>query len=753
MAERLYFPATDEWREVDNEDIEAAVQQGAKPPSEVSIDVPLADGTRAQSRVPYEVFKTQSRNPDTVSGLTSEDTLRHNRYLAGLEDETSTGGSFLRSLGEELTFGVYEPSDEQRLADERFHPMASDIGKAIGIVGPVIATGGSSAGLTAAKGAATASRLARGASALSRAAGYLPGGVLARAGTRVAEGLGGRLAGHAVGAGVEEAGRATLRAMLDDDVELSGEAILDSALYGMAGGGIGYGVSKAVRKGIEVADARRTSSPQALSKLSDTDDTALAKRLSSNREPTPAQLGKTERQVADGIRGNVEKDVTLAGANHSLIKDVGELETTVRAYRDGPMAPATLKDPRTAAIIDRGLDSAKALRTYSRQPPNVQASVMASYGQHLQDVDVMADTLRRAGIPVDDLPTRFMPGNLAARQRAIAELTTTGSPFEDAANRLSIRLTQGSNRAQQANAVADALLSRIPIVGRLTGAAKDSPLASVAILDTVVGGGLGVTTAAAVGAKLAAKVIDAAYRSPGRGLGLSSMAIDGLRRMGLGGNDGRDTDVMSVVEQIRSTSPDVASQLAVQSAAELNEVSNEAVMAAGAAAARRQSALQRRLETIFGQPRSVRSLVRPTPTSEQVRALDRTLLIAGDPNGWAKLWSNDRLTRDDMRFAQQVWPSHVNRARLLGIDWLVENDGRTVPRSIRRRLELLLGAEAVEARRDMSAIAAQEIIAAGNERRVQVRTNPPPGSSGIDGRTVDRQSMSPAQVASSRPTD
>ena len=380
---------------------------------------------------------------------------------------------------------------------------------------------------------------------------------------------------------------------------------------------------------------------------------------------------------------------------------------------------------------------------------------MASYGQHLQNVDNMANVVRKAGLSPDDLPIRFGPSNVATRQRSLDELQSTGSPVEDAAQRLSLRLTQGVEEIRVPKDLTDSLLSKIPIVGRLAEKAKDHPLGSLFLLSSIVDGGLGIGAGAvAAGAAVVAgaKGIKQLYKEPGRGLGMSVLTAEGLSRLGMDDQDPEDFD--GVVKRIRATPPEIISQSVTRDLTPAaDKIGDDAILKASQAAANRWNALQRRVDTIFSKQSAAQRLVVDKATPKQRRQLTKAISIASDPNAFARLWAKDKLDRDDLKFAEQIWPKHVMEAKSQAINWLDKNGTKTIPRSIRRRLELLLGSDAVEARKDMSALAAQSIIATANARRAQAKQNPPAGSSGIDGRTVARESMSPSQAISSRPSD
>lgn len=732
---------------VDNDGIPTVVAAGAKPPDTVWIDVPAPDGTVKQSQVPY------SAAVKLGSQLTPEDTLAANTHLADLEDQTSAVGSFGRGLVDELSFGAIKGDDEQQLADSHYHGIASGTGRLAGAVAPLLVPGLGEAGLARdvagiGRGAEAASAAVRGgreASVLEKAAEFLPGRTLAQAGAGLTERLGGGLYAHAVAGASEEAGRAALRAMLDRDVDLSGESILDSALFGMAGGAIGYGASKAIKRaeeGIEDLKGR-------LSKPSRVDDEALVARLNSNREPTAAMRKASEAEHASGIKSSLQGDVSLAGANQAAVRDVASLERQVKAWRSDPFAPEVIRAPGLSEELERGLESAKVLRTFAKQSPEVQARTMAAYGEHLHNIDAMAYAASKAGMSVDGLPNRFMPANLAARQSALSGVEAAGSEAEQAAQRLAVRLTAGTERAAIAKDVADSLLSRIPIVGKMLGKAAESPLLSLGILDHVVGGGLGHIAGPAIALKGAAKLVSKAYEVPGRGLALSARATDELGKLGVHHADPKDP--IKTVAAIRSLSPDQASEDAVRSAHALGDVHVGAVLAAGNAAANRQSALLRRIDSIFPAKRGVIPLGRIPPSTLQVRQLGQAVSIAADPAAFARLWTAGRLSREDLAFAQQVWPAHVNRAKSIAIDWLSGRDPSTVPRSVAQRLELLLGADAVGQRHTDSLVAAQATIAAANSRAQKAHgSGPPPG---VTPGKASVGVMDPAMAASTRPSD
>ena len=732
----------------DNEQIPGAVAAGAKAPDTVWIDVQAPDGTVKQSQVPYSAAERLG------SALTPEDTLATNTHLADLEDQTSATGAFGRGLVDELSFGALKSDDEQALADSHYHGIAAGTGRLAGAVGPLLVPGLGEAGLARdvagigreVEAVGSAVRGSREASALERAAEFLPGRALAQAGAGLTERLGGGLYAHAVAGASEEAGRAALRAMLDRDVPLSGESILDSALFGLAGGAVGYGVSKAIKRaedGIEELKGRLSRSPRV-------DDEALVARLNSNREPTAAMRKASETEHAAGIRASLQSDVALAGANQAAVRDVASLERQVKAWRSDPFAPDISRLPALAEQLDKGLESARVLRTFAKQSPEVQARTMAAYGEHLHNIDSMAHSATQAGMAVDGLPNRFMPGNIAARQQALSAIEAGGSEAEQAAQRLAVRLTAGTERAAVARDVADSLLSRVPIVGKLLGKASESPLLSLGILDAVVGGGLGHIAGPALAIKGAAKLVSKAYEVPGRGVALASKAGGELGRLGI--HDADRDDPVAAVRAIRALTPERASEDAVRSAHALGDVHVGAVLAAGNAAANRQSALLRRLDAIFPPRQGIVPLGRVQPTSLQVRELNRALSIAADPAAFARLWAAGRLTGADLSFAQQVWPAHVARAKLLALSWLSDRDPSTVSRSVAARLEQLLGADAVGSRRTDSLVAAQASIAAANARTQQAHKTG--GPAGVSPRKAPSSAlMDPALAASTRPSD
>lgn len=740
---------------VGNEDIVSEVEKGATPPRSIRIDVPLADGSTRSSEVPYETFLNLSKAGNTPQ-LTSDSDIRGLERIAELEDETSALGSFVRGAGEELTFGLYEPSAEQQLADETYHNIASTMGKIGGAVGPLLVPGVGQ-GALAGRLAGTGARVARGGSALSRvgrgAVELLPGRALAQVGAGVSERLGGRLAGNVVGGAVEEAGRATLRAAIDDDIELSAESILASSLAGGIGGGVGYGLSKGADAISRLGDDVARKVKGKINRQPRIDEDDLVKRLNTDRDPTPAQLNRTEQQLASDVRSSISQDVTMAGANREMVKDVTSLERSVKGWRDGAVSPRLTK--ADMAIVDEGLDSAKVLRTFGRQSPAVQSRVMASYGQHLQNVDRMSDVARRNGLNQLDMPVRFAPDNVMARQRSLDELQSTGSPVEDAAQRLSLRLTVGVQGDRAAQDVATSLLSKLPIVGGLVGKAKDHPLGSLFILGSIMDGGLGVGASAAgagLGAYGLSRGVKALYGEPGRGLALSSLSAGELARLGLDGQD--PDDVQGTVRRIRGTSPDQRSQEVARSLAPVSDrIGDDAVIRASQAAANRWSALQERVDGIFGRSSAVRPLVVDRPTPKQRRELVKAVSISSDPNAFARLWSSDRLSKDDLVLAERTWPGHVRKARERAMAWLSDQGDRPIPRNVRRRLELLLGEQAVGMRKDLSALATQEVIMQANARRSEaIKAGPRPSTTGLDG-TIDRGLMPPGQVATSRPSD
>lgn len=729
-------------KSVENQDIPAEVARGANPPAEISVNVPAPDGTVKTAVIPYSDAARTTLVP------TDDSVLRSEAHLADLEDDTSFLGSALRGAGEELSFGLYSPSDDQRLADETYSPWARGLGRIGGALAPALIPGvgegviarGIGGGARAAEGLSGASRVARGAVEL------LPGRAMAQVGAGVAERLGGKALGNIVGGAVENAGTATLRAMLDSNVDLSGETILGEGLLGGVAGGLGYGLARGAESVTDRLDNIRGKAARA----AQIDDTALVRRLEQNLDPTPNQLGRSVEEHASALKGGLSEDVTLAGANGRLVDDARSLDRQTRSWRDDPFAPKLSKADSEA--LDRGLESSRLVGNYAKQSPEVQVQVMGSYGQHLQNLDSMADVLRRNGFPTADLPNRFVPTNVAARQEALAKLAPDGSLAERAAAALATRLTAGTEAAAKVGQVSDSLLSRIPVIGRTLGKVSNDGaggLLKLGLIDSIVGDGLGGLIGAGTAALGGAKILKAAYQVPGRGLALASQVGRLVSQMGI--DDPNDTQ--RVIEAIRGTTPDQASRSAIESAAPYARYSQDAVIATGAAAARRQDALARRVDEIFPNKGPIRSLVPPRFSSNQKKELERSLQIAASPTRWARIWLSGKMSPAEMRLAARIWPSHVERAKAVAIDWLSSRDPETkMPRSVRSRLELLLGADAVGDRETSSALAAQASIAESNARaQKSLSSGPPPGVS--PGGPPPRDLMDPATAVGSRPTD
>ncbi len=722
----------------DNDKLDQAAADGGDM-SAVTVRTDLGQG--AEADIPWARAKElqgQSIRAGTLApAAVSEESIQSQRHLADLEDTTSTAGSFGRGLAEELSFGLIKPSEDQQLADSHYHGTAHGLGRVVGAVGPALIPGLGEVGIgrdIAELGGAAVK--AREAGILGRAAELLPGRITAQAGAGTMEALGGGLIGHLAGGAVDMAGQATLRGILDKDVPLSGESILDSAFYGMAGAGIGYGVAKGLSKAGGFMERLGKGGAKV-------DEEALVERLNANKELTQAQRGTTAEAHGASIRQNLENDISLAGANRDVVKDVGKLQGQVKSWRESPFVAKVIQTPEVAEALSHGMQSANIIKNFASQTPEVQARIMGAYGQHLHNIDEMANVVRNSGMDVSKLPSRYMAPNIAARQKILSELGTEGSAAEQAAQRLAVRLTAGTERATQSAGIASGLVSRIPIVGKTLGKlAGDSPLASVAVLEGIMHGGLEHVALPYAVAKGAAKLISKAYEVPARGMSLAALGAGSLAKLGLPSSK----EPKDIVRSIRDLTPQQAGQQAIKGAKAIGDVHPEVALAAGNAAANKQSALQARVNELFPVQRGAIHLGKQDYTSKQIRGLEQTLHIATDPSHFAKLWANGQLSAADLKLATQMWPAHVARAKALAGNWLSKQDPETLSRPVIKRLETLLGPDAVGARNTDTALAAQASIAASKERA----KNPPklPSPAAGNPRT---DLMDPAGSASGRP--
>lgn len=743
---------------VDNDQIAAAVAGGATPPESVRVTTP----TGTESQVPWDVFQRLSKT-DPDLRLTSQDSIDSQAHLSDLENDTSMAGAFGRSGLEALSFGLYKPSEDQALADSHFHGVASKLGTAAGLVGPLLIPGLGEANV-AREGAEVANLIREGGSVseLARAGGrlgteLLPGRMTAQVGARISEAAGGGLKGMALGGAAEGAGNELLRAALDRDHQLSAESVLESA--GMYAGGamLGHSIAKGYEAAVEGFERVTGKLGRGAGKVDDVD---LVARLNENRPLTAAQRGTSDTVHGRDVMANVQTDLPLFSANQQVIRDAGTMVRHVTQLVDatpaGLMGASSIgKVPgEFAQTISEGVRSLNVIKNFARLEPEVQARVMGAYESHLHNVDELATMMARPGSGIDPtrFPTRWRPENVAARQEALAKLDLGSmSPVQAAAERLSARMTVGTGKAvsgEITKGISDNLLSRVPVIGKVLDRARLGPLGSLLVLDRAVEHGLlhiaePVAAAAAVG-KLAKK----AFEVPGRGIALSGLAADNLSRLGVHGNvpTDRSRRALYIADRFRSLSPDDARAMASHAAQHIAPVSSDTFMAVGDAAARRHSALQQRIAQIFPQARGAVQMSAAHASAGQVRALDRTLSVAGDPVQFVRLLGEGKLSTEDMALARQVWPAHVRRATQLAGAWLADNQGQ-VPRSVARRLEVLLGPDAVGSVHADTALAVQSSIAASNAR-LKAQPAPSPQPSGGKPRS---DLMSPSETASGPP--
>lgn len=712
---------------VNNEDVESEIAKGANPPNEISIQRVNLAGVPVTSTVPYDVYKELMK--DGGISVASQDAIDADKRLVELEDQTSTGGAFLRNAAEELSFGLYKPSEEQQLADSTYHPLSSMAGTAGGALAPLLIPGLGEVGL--ARDAASIGKAGyevgegfKGLSTARRALELLPGRAVAQAGAGLAERLGGGLAANIAAGAAENVGRAALRSALDSDVDLTGESLMDAAGVGAIAGGVGYGTAKAVN-----ALSKKFEAFTGKVSRSAVEDEELAARLSSNRDPTPAQLKMTEQEFGGAVRSNLAKDASLASANTAVVRDSRQLSDIAESVMKSPFAP---KLPAEAInSLERGIASAEAISTYAKQSPEIQARVMASYGNHLQDIDSMANTLKNIGADVESFPARFHPVNVASRQEMISKIKGDPSSIERTAETLGVRLTAGTTRQAESGGIASVLLSKIPVVGKLVNAAEGSPLASIALLGTAVHHGLSPEI-------IAGAALKKLYEVPGRGLAFSTLLGDDIKNL-----NSRDT-----VRKIRARSPDDAARDAVERLHGTG-VGTDATLAAAKAASNRQSILLKRLDEMFAPEKSVLKLGNFKDSSAKNRELSRTLAVANDPYSWARLWAAGKLQSRDMQLAKEMWPSHYSYAQRLAIDWLSKNDSSKIKGSVRKRLEMLLGSGAVGETSNRSALAAQNSINASKSKMKPDGKMQGPSV----GSPPSRALMDPAQASYSRPSD
>lgn len=806
---------------VDNEQLPQAVAAGGQVPAGTSVRVTLPDATGgpgAQTEVPWEQYQEMLRHPQGAT-LTPQANIDAQGHLSDLESTTSGPGAFGRGLLHELSFGAYSPSDDQRLADDTYHPVGTGFGKAAGFALPFAFTGPLGAGAkaagataeyarasaeiaadmlvdelagripgnvaanvpAAAANASSWSNAARGAgrvataadaaaqtskvvdtaredgapvSALSRVRDglgevlrYHPSNVISRMGGGIIDGMGGELVGHVVGGMAEGAGYQTLRGVLDKDVPLSGESIASAALLGGLFGAGGYGLSK-------VASRFSTATDELVDRLArggqHVDSEELVERLNSNRDLTPRQLSRSAEGLGSDVRANLEGDVAMQAAGREAIRDAASLERQLKAFRGSPFS-GLRNDPAATLAINNGLTSAGLLRRFASQPEHIQSQIMASYGNHLHDLDAAVMAARQAGMDVSELPARFMPQNIAARQTALEALSAgpqglaqAASPAEVAAQRLAVRLTAGTQRATQAPGIASSLLSRIPIVGKTLGRlASDHPIASAIALQHLIPGALGHLIEGGVVARGAAKLINKLYESPARGLNSSVLASQAISRLGLGSGD--STKPERLVSDIRRMTPERAQQLTVQASAKLGGVHPDVVQAAGAGAAKWVTTLQGRLDTIVPPRTGTRALGAQDLSSDQVRQLHTLITSAADPTHFARLLHDGSLTQADLQLATELWPAHVTEAKRLAMDWLTRRDPTTVSRADIAKLETLLGPDLVGSRVADSGRAAQASISTMNSAIKPTGAPAPPGKSAAS------DLAPPAQAAVTRP--
>lgn len=739
-------------RDVANQDIPNEVNaNGAIPPDEIRLTAPNG----AETVVPYHNFAASeaTRNP-SAQGYTPTDqsSIDQQVHKAELADETSAFGAGARGFAHELSFGLYSPSERQQEAD-LLHPIAHGVSSFVGAVAPALIPGVGEAKIAQLLGrsAVEGGELVRGASAINDVSHLLPGRFLAGTSRNIAEGIGGTK-GLMAAAAFEGGGQHVLRAALDKDVDFSGEALAENVLLGV---GIVRGVS-AIGKGVSAIERKLASRAAKLDES--IDDVKNLKRVLDNKPIEPGHA------AGDDIFKDAVRDIPGYSANKAVMRDVDVMSREVKAWRNGPLGRSL--DPEAAASIDNGLASAALVKNFAKQAPAVQATVMGRFNNILSDVDEMAATIHvqpnRGGFGPKGLPARFSPQGIAARQDMLDKIDPTGlTAHELAAQQLSARLVGGTPAARTAQDVASGLLSRIPLVGKViakgglgagfVGAGLEHIMSDAE--HSVLGGviGLGVKGAAVVGI---AKGIRKLSESPATNAIVSSLTADAVTRL-TGAPKGslpkeRHALAQSFIDHARALSPDEALKRATVDGQHLAHISTDVLASLGAAAQRRQALILQGLDSIVPpQQVGAMQLRRQHLTGQQVRQVDSIIRIAQSPTAFASMLASDSLDSKGLQLASQMWPAHVARAKSIASDWLSRHDG-DVPRTIARRLELLLGPQGVGSQNDDSARAAQASIAAAKERS----KNPPkmPQPSG-DGGRGNPAMMDAGMRAAVRPSD